>query len=119
MTQATNINQAIRDELLLTLTTGTREEREEARASLARLNADMTAADKAERKTKAKAIDDTKAQEWQERNDNQLKATALREWVLGGGKREAFEAQWPTMKDELLRQKTIKAVNSIRPLQGF
>ena len=106
----TAISQAVQEELMFTLAHGSKEEREEAKAELAAINAKL----RAERKETVRAVEQAKEQAFHEQAEEQMKAEALREWKLQGGKANEFEIQWPTLKADILRQKTTAAMNRPR-----
>jgi hypothetical protein len=46
--------------------------------------------------------------EHQEKREQEMKASALHSWVVAGGTEASFEKEWPTLKVEMLRARTLE-----------
>ena len=46
-----------------------------------------------------------------------MKDSALRSWLDAGGKAEEFEEEWPSLRTEMLRRRTLEAETNARTAQ--
>jgi hypothetical protein len=48
-----------------------------------------------------------------------MKDSTLHSWVASGGSEEEFEQEWPTLRREMLRQRTLEREESARAAGGL
>ena len=77
---------------------------EEIREAQAPWRAEQEAKERAEEQERQKLLDDAR-----HKREQEMKDSAHRSWLDAGGRAEEFEDEWPALRTEMLRRRTLEA----------
>jgi hypothetical protein len=86
---------------------------EEIREAQAPWRAEREAKQRAEDQERRRLLEDAR-----HKRERETKDSARRSWLDAGGRAEEFEEEWPSLRTEMLKRRTLEAETNARAAQG-
>jgi hypothetical protein len=86
---------------------------EEIRESQAPWPAEREAKERTEEQKRQKLLDGVR-----QKREQEMKDSARSSWLDAGGRTEEFEEEWPSLRTEMLRRRTLEAETDVRGAYG-